>query len=183
MTTASITDRIQEVSDTSTRRALYELFGAVRSELADFKTNSIINAATLITSTTAENVANSVFQYRIDGVDYHKVATNTALGITDTINTGAAAGVFYGGFAIQIDITKTITFKSAATDQVETSEDAAQAAARAITPTAGNIIFGYFAVGATAGADWVAGTDDLTPGSDCTSVTYWPVSGSHYLTE
>lgn len=185
MTTASINQRIQEVTDPASRRALYELFEAVRSELAELKTDSVVNAATLSTGSTAENVATTAFQYRIDGVTYTKAAVTagTALGITDTINTGAATGSFFGGFAAQISAAGTISFKSVDTDQVYTSEAAAEAAARAITATAGSVIIGWFVVGATADADWVAGTDDLTAESDCASVTYWSAPAAHFLTE
>lgn len=185
MTTASISNRIQEVTDPSTQRALLELFGAIRSELAEIKTDSVINPTTLSTGSTAANAATTAFQFRIDGVGYAKAAVTagTALGITDTINTGTATGLFFGGFAAQISAAGTITFKSAATDQVETSEAAAEVAARAITATAGSVIIGYFAVGANADSAWVAGTDDLTPASDCVSVTYWSAAASHFLTE
>ena len=185
MTTASITNRIQEVSDPSTRRALYELFESIRSELAELKADSIINAPTLSTGSTAENVATTAFQFRIDGVTYAKAAVTagTALGITDTINTGTATGSFFGGFAAQINAAGTISFKSAATDQTETSAAAAEVAARAIAADAGNVIIGYFVVEAPADGDWVAGTDDLTAGSDCASVTYYSASDSHFLTE
>lgn len=185
MTTASLNQRIQEVTDPSSRRALEALFGAVKSELAELKSDSVINATTLTTGSTAENVATTAFQFRIDGVSYAKAAVTagTALGITDTINTGAATGSFFGGFAAQISAAGTITFKSVATDQVYTSEAAAEVAARAIAATAGNVIVGWFVVGATADADWVAGTDDLTAASDCASVTYWSAPASHFLTE
>lgn len=183
--TASIQNLIQEVSDPSTRRALYSLFEAVRAELAELKTDSLINAPTLSVGSTAENVATTAFQFRIDGVTYAKAAVTagTALGITDTINTGAATGSFFGGFAAQINAAGTVSFKSVATDQVYTSEAAAEVAARAIAADAGNVIIGYFVVEATADADWVAGTDDLTPASDCAGVTYWSASAAHILTE
>lgn len=185
MTTVSINERIQEVTDPSSRRALEALFGAVKSELAELKTDSIINPTTLSTGSTAENVATTAFQFRIDGVSYAKAAVTagTALGITDTINTGAAAGSFFGGFAAQINASGTISFKSVATDQVYTSEAAAEVAARAIAATAANVIIGWFVVGATTDADWVAGTDDLTAASDCASVTYWSAPAAHFLTE
>ena len=185
MTTASVNQRIQEVTDPASRRALYELFEAVRSELAELKTDSVINAPTLSTGSTAENVATTAFQYRIDGVTYTKAAVTagTALGITDTINTGAATGTFYGGFLAQINAAGTISFVAAAADQVYTSEAAAEVAIRATAATAGSVIIGYFVVGATADADWVAGTDDLTAASDCTSVTYWSAPAAHFLTE
>jgi hypothetical protein len=180
----SIDQCILCIRDPSEREALKLLFGAVQFELAELKTDSIINAPTLSTGSTAENVATTAFQYRIDGVTYAKaaVAAGTALGITDTINTGAASGIFYGGFACQINAAGTISFKAAAADQVYETEEEARAAAEAITATAGNVIAGWFVVGATADADWVAGTDDLTPASDCTSVTYYSASASHFLT-
>jgi hypothetical protein len=185
MTTASIVNRIQEVSDPSTQRALYVLLESIRSELAELKTDSIINAPTLSVGSTPENVATTAFQYRIDGVTYTKAAVTagTALGITDTINTGTATGTFYGGFLAQIDAAGTISFKSVATDQVYTSEAAAEVAIRAVAATAGSVIIGYFVVGATADSAWVAGTDDLTAASDCTSVTFWSAADSHFLTE
>jgi hypothetical protein len=185
MTTASIKNRIQEVSDPSTQRALYELFESIRSELAELKTDSVINAPILGVGSTAENVATTTFQYRIDGVPYLRLAVlaGTALGITDTINTGTATGTFYGGFAEQVNISGTLSFKSVATDQVYTSEAAAEVAARTITADANSVIIGYFVVGAAADSAWTAGTDDLTAGSDCTSVTFWSAADSHFLTE
>lgn len=185
MTTASISNRIQEVADSSTQRALYELFGAIRSELAELKTDSVINTTTLSTGSTAERVATTAFQFRIDGVAYAKaaVAAGTVLGITDTINTGTATGLFFGGFALQITAAGTVTAKAAATDQVETSAAAAEVAARAITATAGNVVIGWFVVGANADSAWVAATDDLTPASDCVSVDYYSAPAAHFLTE
>lgn len=185
MTTASIVNRIQEVSDPSTRRALYELFEAIRSELAELKTDSVINAPTLSVGSTAENVATTAFQFRIDGVTEKKAAVTagTALGITDTINTGTATGSFFGGFLAQIAAGGTVSFKSVDTDQVYTSEAAAEAAIRAVAATAGNVIIGYFVVEATADSAWVAGTDDLTAASDCAGVTFWSAADSHFLTE
>ncbi len=185
MTTASINSRIQEVTDPSTRRALLELFGAVRSELAELKTDSIVNPSTLSTGSTAANVANTAFQFRIDGVAYTKAAVTagTVLGITDTINTGTATGLFFGGFAIQITAGGVVTAKAAAADQVLTSAAAAEVAARAIEPTAGNVIAGWFVVGANADSAWTAATDDLTPASDCVSVSYYSAPAAHFLTE
>jgi hypothetical protein len=185
MTTASINQRIQEVTDPSSRRALEALFGAVKSELAELKTNSIINATTLSTGSTPENVANTAFQFRISGVPYTKaaVAAGTALGITDTINTAGAAGVFYGGFLVMIVGAGTVTFKAVAANQVYTTAAAAEAAARAITPTAGTATVGWFVVGSKAATKWTAGTDDLTPASDCSSVSYYSAPGTSFLTE
>ena len=181
---ASLKDYIQEVSDPASQRALRVLLDAVQDELAALKGDSIIAATTLSTGTTAERVANTAFAYRIAGMPFAKaaVAAGTVLGITDTINTAGATGTFFGGFAAQINAAGTITFKSAATNQTFTSKAAAEVAARAIAPTAANVIFGYFVV-EVVDADWVAATDDLTAGSDCVSVTYYPVAASSFLTE
>lgn len=193
--TVSINDYIQQISDPATQRALTVLVEAIRTDLAALYANTdeilsegasdgIINASTLSTGSTPENVATTAFQYRIDGVTYTKaaVAAGTALGITNTINTGAAAGIFYGGFLCQINAAGTISFVAAAADQVETTAAAALTAAQAITPTAGNVAVGWFVVGAKTGADWVAGTDDLTAASDCASVSYTSNAATTSLT-
>lgn len=183
----SITSHIQEVSDPSTQRALLALFEAVRTELAELKADSIINAPTLSTGSTTTNVANTAFQFRIDGVTYAKaaVAAGTALGITDTINNAGAAGVFYGGFIMMIVGAGTVTFKAAAADQTYTTAAAAENAARAITPTAGTATVGWFVVGSKADTKWTAGTDDLDgdDSSDSSYVAYYPAPAAHFLTE
>jgi hypothetical protein len=184
---ASINQYIQEVSDPKTQRALRVLFEAVRSELAELKTDSIINAPTLSTGTTTTNVANTAFQFRIDGVTYTKaaVAAGTALGITDTINTAGATGIFYGGFVMMIVGAGTVTFKAAAADQNYTSAAAAEVAARAIATTAGTATVGWFVVGSKADTAWTAGTDDLDGdgSSDSSYVAYYPAPAIHFLTE
>jgi hypothetical protein len=179
----SIIKYTNTIPDPTVRKAVKELFDAVYADLTELKTSSVINAPTLSTGSTAANVATTAFQYRIAGVTYAKaaVAAGTALGITDTINTGAATGLFFGGFACQINASGTISFKSASTDQVYTSEAAAYAAALGITPTAANVIIGHFVVGAKADTDWVAGTDDLTAASDCASATFYSVNASQHL--
>jgi hypothetical protein len=187
MATASINQRIQEVTDPSSRRALEALFGAVKSELAELKEDSIINATTLSKGSTPENVANTAFQFRIDGVTYAKAAVSagTALGITDTINNAGATGIFYGGFVVMIVGAGTVTFKAAAADQVFTTAAAAEAAARAIATTAGTVTVGWFVVGSKADTKWTAGTDDLDGdgSSDSSYVAYYSAPAAHFLTE
>jgi hypothetical protein len=182
---ASLKDYIQEVSDPSSQRALRVLMDAIREELAALKGTSIIAPTTLAIGSTATNVANTAFTFRIAGMPYAKaaVAAGTALGLTGTINTAGATGVFFGGFVAQISEAGTITFKQVAADQVYTSAAAAEVAARAIAPTAANIIIGGFVVEAKADTKWTAGTDDLTPASDCTAVTYWSTPAASLLTE
>ena len=191
----SVNDHIHAISDPATRRALIAVFEAIRTDLAALYANTdeivseassdgIINASTLSTGSTAERVANTAFQYRIDGVTYSKAAVTagTALGITDTINTGTATGSFFGGFLMQVNAAGTISFKAAAADQVHETEAVALAAIQAIAPTAGNVVVGYFVVGANADSAWTAGTDDLTAESDCASVTYTSASATTSIT-
>jgi hypothetical protein len=182
---ASLKDYIQEVSDPASQRALRVLLGAVQGELAALKGTSIIAPTTLAVGSTAINVSNAAFTYRIAGMPYAKaaVAAGTALGLTGTINTAGAVGTFFGGFAAQINAAGTITFKQVAANQVYTSLAAAEVAARAIAPTAANIIIGWFVVESKADTKWTAGTDDLTPASDCTTVTYFSASAANLLTE
>lgn len=182
--TISIKDRINRVTDPQTRQVLNDMLGAIRTDLAALYTNtdavdtalksdSIINAPTLSVGSTAENVATTAFQYRIDGVTYTKAAVTagTALNAA-TINTGTAVGTYYGGFLLQINAAGTISSLPSGTDQVHATAAAALAAAQAVTPTAGNVVAGYFVVTANADSAWTAGTDDLTPASDCVTVSY-----------
>lgn len=182
---ASLKEYIQEVSDPASQRALRVLLESVRGELAALKGTSIVKATTLAIGTTPENVSTTAFAYRIDGMPYAKaaVAAGTALGLTGTINNAGATGTFFGGFAAQISAAGTITFKQVATDQVYTSLAAAEVAARAIAPTAANVIIGWFVVESKANTKWTAGTDDLTPTSDCTTVTYFSAPAANLLTE
>ena len=179
---ADFTDHIQQVSDPATRRALEAILGAVRTDLNSINNHlaadGIITAATLSEGSTTANVATTAFTYRIDGMPYAKaaVAAGTAPAAA-TINTGAATGTFYGGFALQINAAGTISTLPGSGDQVHESAADAYAAALAITPTAGNVIAGYFVVGAAADSAWVGGTDDLDGDgtSDSSYVAYYSV--------
>lgn len=181
---ASLKEHIAAIPDPNTQAAMLALLGAVKSDLDATQSSSIINASTLAIGSTPTNVSNTAFQFRIAGVTYAKaaVAAGTALGITDTINTGTAAGFFYGGFMMMIVGAGTVTFKAAATNQVYTSEAAAYNAILATAPTANTCVVGYFVVKTKTGAAWIAGTDDLTPASDCTTVTYYSVPAARQLT-
>jgi len=184
----SIKDYINEVSDPQTREVLNVLMSAVRTDLAALYANtdavdtalkgdSVINAPTLSIGSTAENVATTAFQYRIDGVTYTKAAVTAGTALTAaTINTGTAVGTYYGGFVLQINAAGTISSLPSGTDQVHATAAAALTAAQAVTATAGNVIIGYFVVTANADSAWTAGTDDLTPASDCVTVSYTSAS-------
>lgn len=181
----SLKQYINEISDPRTRRALDAVLTAAQQDLAELRADGIINAPTLSTGSTAENVATTAFQYRIDGMPYVKAAVTagTALGITDTVNTAGTVATFYGGFAAMIDAAGTITFDSVATDQVYTSVGLAyKAAVDNITAAAGSVICGYFVVHSLAdGTAWVAGTGDLTAASDLLNVTYYTVDTTQNL--
>lgn len=192
--TVSINDYIQQISDPATQRALVVLVEAIRTDLAALYANTdeilsegasdgIINASTLSTGSTAENIATTAFQYRIDGVTYTKAAVTAGTAVTAaTINTGTAAGDYYGGFVVQINAAGTISTLPSGTDQVHTTAAAALAAAQAITPTAGNVVVGYVVVQANTDSAWTGGTDDLTAESDCAAVTYTSNAATTSLT-
>jgi hypothetical protein len=179
----SLKDYINEVTDPQTRSALDAILGAVRADLAVIQGSNVINATTLAIGSTPENVSNTAFQFRIAGVTYAKAAVTagTALGITGTVNVGTAAGFYYGGFRAQINASGTITFSQVAADQVYTSELAALTAIQALAAVASTAIMGYFVVKTKTGASWTAGTSNLTPGSVCTSVSYFSASSTQSL--
>ena len=191
----AIKDYINCVADSATRDALYALLTAINTDLGVLYANtdtvdanldnietalegdSIVNECTLSTGSTAENVATTAFQYRIDGVTYAKAAVTAGTAMTAaTINTGTAAGDYMGGFLVQINAAGTISTLPSGTDQVHTTTAAALAAAQALTPTAGNVAVGYVVVTANTDSAWTAGTDDLTAASDCAAVAYTSAS-------
>lgn len=182
---ADFTDHIQEVSDPSTRRALIALLGAVRTDLnaiVDHLTDDgIIVATTLSKGSTPENVATTAFTYRIDGMPYAKAAVTAGTApASATINNAGDTGVFYGGFALQINGAGTISTLPASGDQVYTTAAAAYAHALTLTASAGNVIAGYFVVGSKADTKWTGGTDDLDGdgSSDSSYVAYYSVAST-----
>jgi hypothetical protein len=143
---------------------------ALRTFLAG---DAIINPTVVSIGSTPENVATTAFQFMINGVTEHKAAVSAGTAFTDadTINTGAAAGSYWGAWLIQIAAGGTITTHSVGADQVYANEAAAIAALPAAE--AGNVAIGYVTVNATTDGTWTAGTDDLTGGSDCASATFY----------
>lgn len=163
-------DALQTLA-TSCKTALNNVISALTSD-------GIINATTLSVGSTPEQVASTAFQYRIDGVTYHKaaVAAGTAFTAADTINTGAASGFFWGIWAVQIDKDGTISTKSPASDQTYATEALAIAALPAAD--AGNVVIGYVTVQSNEDVDWVAQTDDLTDESDCLEANFYSTASS-----
>lgn len=173
----TLTDELHD--DHATNKSHMDaLKAALNSVIGALTADGIINATALRVGSTPEQIASTAFQYRIDGVPYHKaaVAAGTAFTAADTINKGAAAGFFWGIWAVQIDAAGTISTKSPAADQVYTSEALAIAALPAAD--AGNVVIGYVTVKTKENVGWVAKTDDLTDANDCTKANFYNTASS-----
>lgn len=110
-------------------------------------------------------------KYVISGLEYDKAAeTALVFSAADTINTGTAAGDYWGIWLVQINAAGTISTKSPSSDQVYASEALAIAAKPAAD--SGNVELGYITVEANTDSAWTANTDDLTPASDCQAGNY-----------
>lgn len=132
--------------------------------------DGIYQDAALAVSATAEKFKTTQTLYwRRNAIQFSKTATdNLTFSSAYTINTGAAAGIKYGAFLIQINDAGTTSTKAVSADQVYTSAALALAAVPA-TDT-GNTAIGTIVIGAKTGASWTANTDDMTAASDCESV-------------
>jgi len=175
-TSKTLTDELHD--DHATNKAHMDaLKTALNSVIGALTADGIINATALGVGSNPKQIASTAFQYRIDGVPYHKDAVvGTAFSAADTINTGAAAGFFWGIWAVQIDAAGTVTTKSPAADQVYASE--ALAIAALPVADAGNVVIGYVTVKTKENVDWVAQTHDLTDASDCTEANFYNTASS-----
>ena len=183
--TTKLAEYIQQVTDPQTQRALHAVFTAVYDDLAllqsHLSSDGIVIATTLSKGSTPENVATTAFGYVIDGLQLYKAAITAGTAPAGaTINTAGDTGIFFGGFALQINAAGTISTLPASGDQVYTTAAAAYAYALTITPTAGNVIAGYFVVGSKADTAWTGGASDLDGdgSSDSSSVTYYSVAST-----
>jgi hypothetical protein len=143
------------------------------AQVSNIQEDIVTVATTLSTGSTAENIANTACRYRINNTSYTLAASvaGTAFSLTDTINTGAAAGQFWGVFLVQVNSSGTVTQVTPATDQTYATEAAAIAALP--SPDADNVDLGYITIQTNSSASWTAGTDDLTAGSDCADVNFY----------
>ena len=134
--------------------------------------DGLLSIGTLLISATAEDFkTTTTAYYRIDGIQYSKAATdNLSFSAADTVNTGAAAGSYWGVWLVQVNAAGTVSTKSPAADQVYASEGAAIAALPAVD--ADNVALGYITVQSNDTDAWVANTDDLTPTSDCLDANF-----------
>jgi hypothetical protein len=150
-------------------------------KIGDLKpSGGLIDIGTVVVSAAAAEKfkTTTTAMYELpDGGVYTKAATdNLTFGTAWTINTGAAVGIFYGVFLVEIDAAGTVTAKAPSADQVYTS--AALALAALPEASAGKVGLASIVVGAGTGADWVADTDDMTAGSDCSSVAFADLTSS-----
>lgn len=161
-----------EVQVTLTPAQMNVLVSTINS-LRSYVADGMLQIGTLAISAVPEKFKTTTETiYRIGGLPYTKVATdNLVFSAADTINTGAAAGDYWGVWLVQVDAAGTVSTKSPAADQVYASEAAAIAALP--TVDANNIQLGYITVEANNGTDWVANTDDMTPASDCQAANFY----------
>jgi hypothetical protein len=133
---------------------------------------------TLGVGSTATSFSNTAFSYLVDGTLTAKAANavGTVFTAANTINVGATAGYYWGGWLVQITNAGVLSTKPCGglANQVYTSEDAVLVA----LPDAdsGNIAVGVIVVKSGSGIDWVANTDVLTSGTGNTSVTFYNIS-------
>lgn len=136
--------------------------------------NGVVQIGTLAVSGVAAEKfkTTTVLYWRRLGIQFTKAATdNLTFTAAHTINTGAAAGIKYGVFLIQISDTGTVATKVPSADQVYTTAAAALAAKPAVD--SGYTEIGSLVIGAKTGASWTANTDDMTAASDCASIVIY----------
>jgi hypothetical protein len=143
--------------------------------MKDVKTEVIDNPV-LATGTTVERVANGAFNYVIDDVSYSKGAV--AAGSVFTA-AHVITATLYGCINVYINAAGTIITKVPLATQAYTTAALAHAAADLIPLNRKLAYVGRLLIQADAG-DWTANTDDITSGSDQTSVTFLSETSSFY---
>lgn len=155
----------------------------VQGSLRDDGNNGVVNTEgpVLAIGSTAENVANSAFTYRIANTNYNKAAVAAGTAFTSAHVVTASK---FGAINLYIDSSGTIT--SLSTDRqgdqttalASASAAAAITVAEAITTPPNQILIGRVLIEADAGG-WTAITDDLTDGSDLTTATFISASPAY----
>jgi hypothetical protein len=136
-------------------------------------------ATLAVGSDTAKFATTATATVRIAGGSHNKAAQDDiAFSAADTINTGAAAGYYWGIWLVQVNAAGTVSTKPGGglSDQVYANKQAALNALPA--PDAANVGLGYILVESNSGAAWTAQTDDLVAGSDCLLVTFQDFTAS-----
>ena len=151
--------------------------GTLRIHDAASPAEGLLTIGTLLLSGAAAEKfkTTTTMLYKINNAQFSKAATdNLVFTAANTINTGAATGVFYGAWKLGINAAGTvITYPAAGlADQVYASAALALAAMVATAVAADVVPFGSIVVGANTGVDWVANTDDMTNASDCLTAAF-----------
>lgn len=174
--TGVITIENLAVTSAKLAAAVTTMINGLRTYLLD----GLLQIGTLVISAAPEKFKTTTTAiFTIAGLPYTKTATdNLVFSAANTINTGAAAGDYWGAWLVQINAAGAISTKPAGglADQVYASEAAAIAALPAVD--ASNVQLGYITVEANNGADWVANTDDLTAASDCQAANFYDLPGA-----
>ena len=172
--TRVITVRAQIRSRAATKISVVDLVWEGSHVLSNGDTGLISNPL-LVVGTTAENVRNYPFAYRIAGVNYTKaaVAAGTVLSAVHEIDDEK-----WGGFKVYIDATGAVTTKQPGATQVVAQAYAtaalAQTAIDGVVPEAGVAEMGRVLISMVAhgGSGWTGKTDDMTNASDVTTATF-----------
>jgi len=145
---------------------------AVNSVVAGYNSSLVQIGTILITAAPEKFKTTTTAIAVVRGATITKAATdNLTFTAANTINTGAAAGDFWGAWKVELGLDGTVYTHSVSADQVYVSEAAAIAALPATTT--GRAFLGYITVEANNGADWVANTDDMTVASDCQAANFY----------
>jgi hypothetical protein len=160
-------------ADNNVMDDLKTLANGLRTYLND---GALAHGTLLISGTLPEDFKTTTTAiYTISGVAYAKAAEDDLdFSAADTVNTGAAAGTFWGVWLVQVNAAGVISTKSPAADQVYTSEALAIAALPAADAL--NVGIGYITVNSNDTDEWIANTDDLTPTSDCLDANFYNVT-------
>lgn len=138
------------------------------SELGTDDTLGVITDPTLVIGSTAERVANSAFDYLINGTTYSKAAV--AAGSVFTAAHIVSATKF-GVILLYINTAGAISSKVPLATQAYATAALAHTAADTIAADANICYIGRILINAGAGA-WTANTDDMTAASDLTTATF-----------
>lgn len=147
------------------------------SSTGDDAITGVITNPTLTIGSTAERVANILFYYRINNVNYVKTAVAAGSVFTSAHVIGDGASALWGAINVYINAAGTIVTKVPLTPQIYASAALAHAAADAIPLTSELCYLGRILIQSDA-TTWTANTDDMTNGSDLTTATFLPETSS-----
>lgn len=138
------------------------------SETGTDNETGVISNPTLVIGSTAERVANSAFDYLINGTTYTKAAVAAGSVFTSAHVVSATK---FGVILLYINAAGTIISKVPLATQTYNTAALAHAAADVILTNNEECHIGRILINAGAGA-WTANTDDMTAASDLTTATF-----------